>query len=182
MTSPVEGARAVEREDPPLHATELEMLSAFLDHYRATILTKVEGLTQAQLAHAHPPSTLTLGGLLKHLAFVEESWFEEDLLGWPRREPFVDVDWDADPDWEFRTAADDTPEWLVARYEEACARSRAVVAQVGDLDAESVAFSRRRPDEHFTLRWILVHMIEETARHAGHADLIREAVDGVTGD
>jgi hypothetical protein len=96
-------------------------------------------------------------------------------------EPFADIDWDADPNWEFRTAVDDTPEWLVQRYEQACDRSRAVAAAAASLDALAAA-GRSQTGEVFTLRWILLHMIEETARHNGHADLLREAVDGATGE
>ena len=82
---------------------------------------------------------------------------------------------------EFRTAVDDSPEWLLQRYQEACDRSRAVTAAAGSLDQRSVV-SRRDSDELFTLRWILCHMIEETARHNGHADLLREHADGATGE
>jgi hypothetical protein len=91
------------------------------------------------------------------------------------------VPWDDDPDWEFRTALDDEPDELLALYADACERSRAAVAQVGDLDAQSVGASRQT-GETFSMRWILLHMLEETARHNGHADLLRENIDGVTGE
>jgi hypothetical protein len=90
------------------------------------------------------------------------------------------VDWDSDPDWEFRTAADDEPAELFRLYRVACERSRAAVDEVRDLDVMSKTPNRR--GEHFSLRWILIHMIEETARHAGHADLLRESIDGAVGD
>ena len=116
------------------------------------------------------------------MALVEDSWFTERFAGQPMPAPFDDVDWDADRDWEFHTAVDDTPAWLLQRYAEACERSRAVVAA-----ADVARPARRRRAEpvaarSFTLRWILCHMIEETARHNGHADLLREAIDGATGE
>jgi uncharacterized damage-inducible protein DinB len=169
------------RTEPAFSLGEADMLSAFLDYHRRTLLMKVEGLGQAQLAQRIPTSTLTLAGLLKHMALVEDSWFTERFAGQAMPAPFADVDWDADPDWEFHTAVDDSPGWLVQRYSEACERSRAVVAGASSLDELAVA-GRSRSGEVFTLRWILHHMIEETARHNGHADLLREAIDGATGE
>jgi uncharacterized damage-inducible protein DinB len=172
----------MERTDPDLTGDELTLLTQFLDYYRATILAKVAGLDRAELAITLPPSELTLAGLVKHLALVEYGWFQADLLGRGLPEPFASAPWDEDPDWEFHTAVDDDPAQLVALYEDACAQSRAAVAEVGDLDALSVRTSRQRPGQHYSLRWILLHLIEETARHAGHADLLRQAVDGTVGD
>jgi uncharacterized damage-inducible protein DinB len=170
------------RTDPPDSGPETEQLAAFLDFQRETVLLKCEGLTAEQLRRAAvPTSGLTLGGLLNHLALVEDTWFGERFLGEEPVPPWDAVDWDDDPDWEFRTAADLSPEELRERYRAACERSRAVVRAAGDLDRESVAVSRRT-GEHFDLRWILLHMIEETARHAGHADLLREALDGTVGE
>lgn len=174
-----------DRQDPPLAGTEAETLLGFLDYYRDTIRLKCEGLDQAQLSTPLPPTDMTLGGLVKHLALVEESWFDETFLGGVLGEPWSSVDWDADPDWEWRTAKQDTPESLLALFDRATSRGDQVIAETlaGDgLDALSVVTSRRRPDEHFSLRWILVHLIEEYARHAGHADLLRQAVDGSVGD
>ena len=168
------------RTDPPETGTELDQLTAFLDLQRATMLLKCEGLTREQLAQPHPPSTLTLGGLLNHLALVEDSWFRERFAGGPEDERWAGIDWDADPDYEFRTAADVEPDELRRRYEEACARSRAIVAAAESLDQLSV--QKRGNGEHFDLRWTMLHLIEETARHVGHADLIRESIDGVTGE
>jgi uncharacterized damage-inducible protein DinB len=170
------------RTEPHPAADERAMLEGFLDYHRATLKMKVAGLTQDQLAQTTAASTLTLAGLLKHMALVEDSWFTERFAGQPMPAPFDTVDWDADPDWELRTAADDAPDWLVRRYDEACERSRAVVAAAASLDDEAVAGRRRSDDAPFTLRWILCHMIEETARHNGHADLLRESVDGATGE
>lgn len=171
------------RQDPDLAGDELTLLTQFLDYYRATIVAKASGLDRAGLNVRVEPSDLTLGGLVKHLALVEYGWFQGDLHGRPLPAPFADVDWEADPDWEFHSAADDEPAELLALYEAACAASRAAVAEVGgDLDHASVGESRSRPGEHFSLRWILLHLIEETARHAGHADLLRQAADGTVGD
>ncbi|WP_460520480.1 DinB family protein [Flindersiella endophytica] len=179
MTSTWETAAAL-RADPDPAACERDMLSQYLDFQRATVLAKTAGLDRGQMAVRLPTSSLTLGGLLYHLALVEEGWFEARFAGLPDREPWAGVDWDADPDWEFRTGADLDPEELRRRYLDACERSRQVTAQAAGLHQESVKpLANGRP---FTLRWVLLHLIEETARHAGHADLIREAVDGTTGE
>jgi uncharacterized damage-inducible protein DinB len=162
-----------------LTGTERELLGQYLDQQRATLLRKAEGLSREQLARRHPPSSLTLAGLLLHLALVEETWLEVRFLGLPERPPWTGVDWDADPDWEFRTATELDPEEVRERYRVACDRSRAVVAGAAGLDQLSVL---PRDGRSFSLRWVLLHLIEETARHAGHADLIREAVDGTVGD
>src|SRR3954447_26289179 len=114
--------------DPPEGGPDLAHLPRYLDHQRKTMLLKAEGLTREQLAQRHPPSTLTLGGLLNHLALVEDSWFLVRFAGGPEDERWAGIDWDADPDYEFRTAADVEPDELRRRYEDACARSREVVA------------------------------------------------------
>ncbi len=168
------------RTDPPRSGPERDQLTAYLDYQRATVLQKCEGLGAAGLAQRIPTSSLTLGGLLHHLALVEDWWFRVRFLGLEHVEPWGDVDWDADPDWEFRTAAELDPDELRNRYAEACERSRAVVRDCPDLDRPSVAVSA--DGEHWDLRWVLLHMIEETARHAGHADLLREAIDGTVGE
>jgi uncharacterized damage-inducible protein DinB len=168
------------RIDPPETGTELEQLTRYLDYQRETMLLKTAGLDQEQLALPHPPSTLTLGGLLNHLALVEDSWFRVRFAGLPDDELWAGHDWDADPDYELRTAAEVAPDELRRRYEQACARSREVVAAAGDLDQLSVR--PRGNGAHFDLRWVLLHLIEETARHAGHADLLREAIDGTVGE
>jgi dienelactone hydrolase/uncharacterized damage-inducible protein DinB len=157
-----------------------EALGAYLDYQRATVLAKTEGLTAEQLNRRHAPSSLTLGGLLYHLALVEESWTEVRFAGQPKREPWAGVDFDADPEWEFRTSAELAPEQLRQRYREACERSRQVTAQATGLDQLSVVPLGN--GQKFTLGWVLLHLLEETARHAGHADLIREAIDGSVGE
>ena len=168
------------RIEPDPSGSDAELLGQYLDYQRETVLAKTEGLDQEQMARSHPPSALTLGGLLYHLALVEEDWMEVRFLGLPDREPWAGVDWAADPDWEFRTAAEMAPEQLRQRYRDACDRSRLVVSQASGLDQLSVKpLSSGRP---FSLRWILLHLIEETARHAGHADFLREAIDGSVGE
>ncbi|MGZ4506918.1 MAG: DinB family protein [Blastococcus sp.] len=168
------------RIDPPNSGPELAQLTAFLDFQRETVLMKTAGLTAEQMAQPLPPSSMTLGGLLNHLALVEDSWFRVRFSGLPDDEAWAGIDWDADPDYEFRTAADLTPDELRQRYRDTCARSREVVDRVDSLDQLSVVTQRN--GEHFDLRWMLLHLIEETARHAGHADLLREAVDGTVGE
>ena len=169
------------RTDPPDSGPELDQLTAFLDYQRATVLLKCDGLDAEQLASRLPPSTLTLAGLLNHLALVEDTWFPERFAGQPGNGLWAGIDWDADPDYEFRTALDLTPDELRRRYTDACDRSRAVVARAEGLDQLSVGTSRRT-GRHWDLRWVLLHMIEETARHAGHADLLREAIDRTVGE
>jgi uncharacterized damage-inducible protein DinB len=168
------------RIEPSPSGPELAQLAAFLDFQRETVLLKTEGLSAEQLAQPLAPSSLTLGGLLNHLALVEDSWFRVRFAGLPDDEPWAGIDWDADPDHEFRTAAELAPDELRRRYRETCARSREVVTAADSLDQLSVA--KQRNGEHFDLRWVLLHLIEETARHAGHADLLREAVDGTVGE
>ena len=168
------------RVDPEPNGSERELLCQYLDYQRETMLHKADGLNGDRLARAHPPSELTLGGLLHHLALVEESWMEVRFLGLSERAPWVGVDWDADPDWEFRTAAQLEPEQLQGRYRQACQRSRDVVSSAAGLDQLSAR--ALRDGRHFALRWVLLHLIEETARHAGHADFLREAIDGTVGE
>ena len=168
------------RTDPPDSGPELDQLTAYLDYQRATVLLKTDGLDAEQLAFRLPTSSLTLAGLLNHLALVEDSWFPERFAGQPENELWAGIDWDADPDYEFRTALELTPDELRRRYVAASDRSREVVARAETLDRLSV--QPRRTGRHFDLRWVLLHLIEETARHAGHADLLREAIDGTVGE
>jgi uncharacterized damage-inducible protein DinB len=172
------------RVDPPLHGDEVAILRTFLTYHRETLRLKCAGLTQEQLAQQLPPSDMSLGGLMKHLALVESQWFDYYFRDLPHAPPFDAMDWDADPDWEFDSARHDSPEGLRALFDEAVARSDAVVDDAltrRGLDEESARVSPRT-GETFTLRWILVHMIEEYARHNGHADLIRESIDGQKGE
>jgi len=171
------------RPEPPIAADELSTILGFLDYQRATLAWKCAGLDSAGLAATVGASSMTLGGLLKHLAYVEDYWFSQRLHGHEKGSPWDTVDWQADPDWEWHSAADDSLEQLVALWQAAQVRSRALVAQAladGGLDRPA---QRPWPDGSApSLRWILVHMIEEYARHNGHADLLREAVDGQTGE
>jgi uncharacterized damage-inducible protein DinB len=172
------------RPQPPYDAGEVETLLVFLDHQRATLEWKCGGLSDEQLRVPLPPSSITLGGLLKHLACVEDSWFAETVGGEPLPEPWASVDWEADPEWIWRTAASESGEYLRALWRDGVNRSRAVVRAQFSGD-EGTAMSKPHPawgrQDPVTLRWVLVHMIEEYARHNGHADLIRESIDGQTG-
>jgi hypothetical protein len=164
---------------PPRAGTERETLTAYLDYYRAVMLDKAGGLTGGQLSTRLEPSTLTLGGLIHHLAVVEDWWFSEAFAGNDPAEPWASAPWEDDPDWEFTIAPDLEPELIMTRYQDAISLSRSIEAAADSLDVLSV---KDRKGEHWSLRWILIHMIEETARHAGHADLIRESIDGEIGD
>jgi len=171
------------RTEVPIRADELTALRGFLDYHRDTFRWKCAGLTQQQLAQPLAPSTMTLGGMMKHLALVEVGWFLNTMIGEPDPPPFDTVDWDADPDWEWRTAQDDDPVMLRALYDDCVRRADAAIDQClarGGLDSESVR--EQRDNGPFALRWVMLHMIEEYARHNGHADLIRESIDGETGE
>ncbi len=163
---------------PPVHgAGERELLEAMLDWYRAGVVAKVRGVTQAVASATPLRSSTSIAGLVKHLALVEGAWFEVDFAGSPEPAWWADVDWDADRDWEFHSAVDEPFEDVVRLYEAACARSRLVAAD-HDLDELGADTSRRE----FTLRFVLLHLIEETARHLGHLDVLRELLDGTTGE
>lgn len=166
--------------EPRQMPNERQGLEEFLDYYREVVRRKAEGLEQSDLVRRVASSSLTLGGILKHLSLVEDEWFVEVFLGQEASEPWASVDWTADRDWEFNSAADDTPEQLLELHARACKRSRAILAEVDDLDAPTARGDSE--GQKFNVRWILIHLIEEYARHAGHADLIRESIDGATGD
>jgi uncharacterized damage-inducible protein DinB len=177
-------AAEVQRADPPLRAAEAETLLAFLDYHRDTLRMKVAGLDREQLGRTLAPSTMTLGGLVKHLSLVEDNWFSVVLDGNPYADPWAQVDWDADPDWEWRTGSTEEPATLLAEFDATVARTSTTIRAALDrdgLDALSVRTSRRGGGA-FSLRWILLHMIEEYARHNGHADLLRESIDGRVGE
>jgi uncharacterized damage-inducible protein DinB len=169
----------MERMNPQPAATERATIDQYLDFQRATVFLKTDGLTQEQLVTTIPTSTLSLAGLLKHLALVEDDWIQSKFCGLPEAEPWASAPWDEDKDWEFHTAVYDDPDELRALYRVACERSRSAIASAA-LDDLSVAASST--GEHWTLRWVLLHLIEETARHLGHIDLLREAVDGAIGE
>lgn len=171
------------RPEPPLAGDETATLLGFLDYQRATLAWKCAGLDAAGLQAKVGPSSMTLGGLLKHMAYVEDGWFSRSLHDRDRAAPWDTVDWEADPDWDWNSAAEDSPDELRTLWQDAVARSRSLVAEAladGGLDRPA---RRTWPDGRApSLRWILVHMIEEYARHNGHADLLRESVDGLTGE
>jgi len=158
---------------------EITNLTRFLDEQRDVLRHKAGGLDHDQLMRTLPPSDLTLGGMVKHLAFVEDWWFGRMLLD-DQDSMWAAVDWDADNDWDWHSAADDTPEELWALWDGAVQRSRDAVAR--DPSPERAALRSRTGHEPVTLRWILAHMVQEYARHNGHADLIRQSVDGQVGD
>ena len=157
---------------PPEQGDERTNLQGVLDFARGAVIRKATGLTEEQARSAPvPPSTLTPGGLVKHLTGVERFWFSIDF-----------ADLDVEPPWPdddrhgaFALTADDRIEDLVAAYRAECGRSDAAVAAYG-LDETA-----RAAGMDFTLRFAYAHLIEETARHAGHLDLIREVLDGTTG-
>jgi hypothetical protein len=166
----------VTRVDPPLAADERTMLSTWLDFHRATLRQKCQGLTGAQLARPSvPPSNLTLLSLVRHMILVEWWWFEHVFVDGPSPEPF---DTGGDPEFEFHHLAPELADEAMEMLAEQCAHSRTIVAAAENLDVLSASTERPVRD----LRWVLVHMIEEYARHNGHADLLRECIDGVVGD
>lgn len=166
--------------EPREAPNEREGLEEFLDYYREVLRGKVAGLDSADLNRSIGASSLTLGGIIKHLSLVEGQWFVEDILGQQLAEPWSTIDWTSDRDWDFESAADDTPDYLLELHAKACDQSRQILDGIDDLDT----LVAREPSsgERFNVRWVLIHMIEEYARHAGHADLIRESIDGSTGD
>jgi uncharacterized damage-inducible protein DinB len=126
---------------------------------------------------------MTLGGMRKHLAYVEDTWCSVRLRGRDPQPPWDTVDWDADPDWDWHSAAKDTPEELLTLWQGAVARSRSAVAEaLADGGLEQLARRAQRDGQVPSLRWIVVHLVEEYSRHNGHADLLREWVDGLTGE
>ena len=170
--------------EPPIAGDETATLLGSLERQRATLAWKCGGLDAAGLRATVGSSSMTLGGLLKHLALIEDEYFSRRLLGRDPAPPWDTVDWKADPDWEWHTAAGDSPEELAALWQRAVDQSRADVAEVLDSgDGLGRLAKRTWPDRRSpSLRWILCHMIEEYARHNGHADLLRESIDGATGE
>lgn len=171
------------RTDPPETGDEPATLLGFLDYQRATFAWKTAGLDARGLAATIAASSMTLGGMMKHLALVEDYWFTEWLMGRGHSVPWSIVDWQADPNWEWHSAANDSPEELRSLWEENVERSRTNLAEF--LAEDTLGQLARKVPESGPVpsaRWILCHMIEEYARHNGHADLLREAIDGETGE
>lgn len=173
---------AIERPGIPYRSDEVGMLRAFLDHYRATIRLQAAGLDDAQLDQPLAPSDLTLGGMLKHLAFVEDYWFSHHLAAREPAPPWDTAPWDDDPDWDWHSAAGATHAELDGLLAAAIARSEETLDAVlaADPDLDRLVARPRDPakGETASVRWVLVHMVEEYCRHAGHADLIRQSIDG----
>lgn len=169
-------------QEPPLAGTEVDALVGSLDRMRGYLLWKCAGVDDAGIRTTVGASTLTLGGLLKHLAVVEAITFSWKLHGRRPFAPFEDADWD-DPDWHFRVEDDDTPASLETLFRESVARGQALLAEAiaaGGLEGDAdVADDEGR---HPNVRRLVLDMIEEYGRHTGHADLIRESVDGVVGE
>ncbi|MBB6032232.1 mycothiol transferase [Phytomonospora endophytica] len=169
--------------EPPLAGTEAEALVGALERSRAIFRWKTHGLDAEGLSASVGVSTMTLGGLVKHVAAVEDTHFARLLLAAEPPEPWASVDWDADPDWDWRSAADDTPAQLEEQWRESSARSRAIVAEaLADGGPGGLGRYKTGTGESPNLRRIVLDMIEEYARHIGHADLIRETVDGLVGE
>ena len=167
----------VERAEPDLTAPERTALEQWLDYHRATLLTKCAGLDAEQLKRRPvPPSALSLLGLVRHLTEVERWWFRMHGNG-------EDLDFPYDPDQtgaDFQKTADADAEADLAAYVREVEAARAAI---GDKQLDLVVPSRAdHPERVRDIRWIYLHMIEEYARHNGHADLLREAIDGATGD
>ncbi|TDP97218.1 uncharacterized protein DUF664 [Labedaea rhizosphaerae] len=161
------------RTDPPLTGDERAQLMGFVQYFRRTIRVKTAGLSEEDAHRSVLPSPLmTVAGLVSHLRWVEAFWFRVVLDGQPDEAPYTDED----PDAEFKVA-DRTLADLLDEYDAECSRSDAIAA-ARQLDDE-VPF---RKDRRINLRWVLLHMVEETGRHAGHLDVIREMLDGATGE
>ncbi|GAA5170568.1 MULTISPECIES: DinB family protein [Amycolatopsis] len=171
------------RPEPPVAAGETATVLGFLEFQRATFEWKCAGLDADGLTATVGASTMTLGGMLKHLAWVEDHWFSRRLFGHDPLPVFTGIDWQAEPDWEWTTAAADSPEELRTLWQDTVARSRELVDEaLADGGLDRMAVQPWQDGRVPNLRWIVCHMIEEYARHNGHADLLREAVDGETGE
>ncbi len=169
--------------EPPVAGTEAQHLVGAVDRLRATFRWKADGLDTAGLQTRIGASALTLGGLLKHLAAAEDYAFTVKLSGSPMDEQWADNGWDGDDDWEFSSAADDTPDQLYALWDGAVERSRARLdAALADGGLDQLVHVSWPDGRHASLRRLLCDLIEEYGRHTGHADLLREAVDGRVGE
>ncbi|MEO5878132.1 MAG: DinB family protein [Streptosporangiaceae bacterium] len=167
------------RTEAPLIGDERSMLVAWLEFHRETLAVKCEGLTADQLrARAVPPSSLSLLGLVRHMADVERNWFRNVLDG-----QALAFRYSADDnlDGEFDDVHTADPDEAFAGWRVECAIARDLLARAVSLEVTGSRIREGR-EQVYSLRWILIHMIEEYARHNGHADLLREAIDGVTGE
>ena len=163
--------------------TEVGSLLSVLERNRRTFAWKTSGLDAEGLRATTAASAMTLGGLVKHVALVEADWVAVKLAGGEYGAPWESVDFDADPNWEWRTGAMDAPEDVYAVWRDAIERSRGLLAKVIDERGLDGPASFTWPDGRTpTVRDMLLDMVEEYARHTGHADLLREAVDGRVGE
>jgi uncharacterized damage-inducible protein DinB len=166
----------VERTDPPMLADERTTLLSFLDYQRDTLAWKCDGLSDDQLRErAVSPSSMSLLGLVRHMSDVERGWFQRTLAGEDVPPRYYS---DTDPDGDFDNVDEADVAEAFAIWHAECDRSREIVAGTGSLDTPGT----RRDGSRVSLRWIIAHMIEEYARHNGHADLLRERLDGATGE
>ena len=166
-----------ELHEPPHTADERATLIGFLDYFRTVFLRKVEGIDEAQARQTVPPSPMDLLGMTRHLADVERWWFRGAFTAEVTSGIY---DSDDDPDLDWHHGPDDTLADALGHWHAEVARAREIVDATADLDTVAATVNPRRGA--ISLRWILVHMVEEYARHCGHADYLREAIDGVTGD
>lgn len=171
------------RTDPPAQADEAEMLAAFLDYYRATLLLKADGLTDEQArTPAVPPSDLNIMGLIRHMTEVERNWFQRWFTKAAAPSIYSSDD-DPDEDRDIHPGPDDTLVDTISVFQREVEVSRRIAAGADpDTPAAHVGESVHWAGFNPSLRWILIHMIEEYARHCGHADLLRECIDGLVGD
>lgn len=166
----------LERRDPPETAPEKETVEAFLDYQRASVFLKVRGLDRDSATRRLVPSLTTVLGVVKHLAYVEAWWFQDIFAGGSVEYPWTDDD----PDADFRIEETDTIESVMSLYASMTDESRRISAAANFDDVSQRQHPRR--GTVFSLRWIVLHMIEETARHLGHMDILREQAEGGTGD
>jgi hypothetical protein len=160
---------------PRLRAGERTMLEQFLEQHRHLVLEKCGGLSDADAAaHLLPHTAMTIGGIVKHLARMEDLWFTHKLAGDAYPEPWASAPLAADDDWDFHSAATDQIKSLLDLYATSCARSRAVAARYPDLDSLAALPSFGKGP--VSLRWVYLHMIRETAQHCGHLDLMLDVV------
>jgi hypothetical protein len=169
--------------EPPLAGNEADSLLGALERQRNTLAWKCRGVDAAGMRVTVGASSITLGGLLKHLAMAEAEKFDWMLRGVKLGPPWNTVAWDADPDWPWHSASDDSPDELMQLWQGAIAHSREVTeeALAGDGLDTPTHFATEE-GEHANLRRLIVDLVEEYARHTGHADLIRESIDGLVGE
>ncbi|WP_281965123.1 DUF664 domain-containing protein [Serinicoccus marinus] len=169
--------------EPPVAGDEIGHLLGALDRQRMTFWWKAEGLDAAGLSARVGASSLTLGGLLKHLTGVEVTARTRRMDGSSPGSPWTDVDWEAQPDWDFTSAAEDSPEQLYSGYVEAVAATRARQrAYIEEHGLDHIIEWGKQWGVDMSLRRMFFDTLEEYARHTGHADLLREAVDGRVGE